>query len=456
MRRTDAPRAVIIGGSVAGLLAARVLAKYFDEVVLVERDDVSSCPEVRKGQPHAWHQHVLLSAGYEHLKRWFPGIDAEMAAEGAIIGDIGRLIKWHQFGQVKIPIDSGIECVMASRPFIECHIRARVLALPNVRLLQGHEVTGLVTTSTGGTVSGVRTRARNHPTCAGTVIDADLVVDSSGRSGAPLRRLEELGYPRPQETRVRVDVTYASRYYRRAPGAPAGVSGIYCGFSAPSESGATLLAVEGDRWIVSTGSVHGSEAPADAEGFARFLRNLPTREIYDVVSDCEPISDVGRYQFRFSLRRHYEDLLRFPSGLIVLGDSLASFNPVYGQGMSVAAQTAEILDQLLESRGPAPNLWKEYFRRAARAIDGPWQMAVGEDFRWSQTQGQKPFATDLINGYTERLHRVMSYDENSYRQFLRVINLVDPPSFLLRPQMLWAVLRSTVGTLNQVRATPGR
>ena len=439
MERASNRRAVVVGGSIGGLLAARALSNHFEQVVVLERDRVGDGPETRKGQPHTRHAHGLLASGYQQLQAMFPGLDAALAADGALVADIGRAVSWYQFGAWKQAHDSGLEACFVSRPLLEWHVRRRVLALGNVSQYSEHAVIGLEASADRRRVTGVRVRD-----AAGVEEpwQADLVVDASGRAGSTSRRLEALGYERPAESRVTVGIAYATRVYRRPAHMNGAGSCVLVPLCAPGQRGAVLLPIEGDRWVLTASGIHGEVPPCDELGFTRFIRELAVPTVADALSGCEPLSPIIPYRFPFSLRRHYEKLRRFPAGLLVLGDGVASFNPVFGQGMSVAALEAAALDRLLASRGCTPDLWRAYFARVARIVDIPWQIAVAEDFRWAQTQGEKPLGTDYVNAYLARLHVMMAHDTEVYGQFIRVANLLAEPTSLFRPRWLWSALHT--------------
>lgn len=215
-----------------------------------------------------------------------------------------------------------------------------------------------------------------------------------------------------------------------------------------------MFPIEGDRWILTAGGIHGVEPPTDETGFLEYIRNLPVPDIYNIVSRAEPLSDIVPYKFPFSLRRHYEKLQRFPSGYLVIGDAVASFNPIYGQGMSSAAMQVAELEKLLNQKGYRPNLWQSFFKQAAKVVDIPWQLAVGEDFRWQETEGTKAPGTDLINRYTARLFRMMAEDTVVYKQFMKVMNFLAPPTSLMHPRLLWRALMWREKKSSAVSAQP--
>jgi 2-polyprenyl-6-methoxyphenol hydroxylase-like FAD-dependent oxidoreductase len=440
----DAPphrHAVVIGCSLAGLFAARVLSDHFERVTVVERDPVNDRPESRKGQPQTRHLHGLLAQGLSIIREMFPGLQETMVAGGAMVADMGEEMRWYQFDGYRVPFKSGLVGMLASRPFLEWHIRRRVLALPNVTLLQS-AVTHALALDAGKTrVTGVQTGGPESGSDRRTLA-ADLVVDAGGRGSQTPSWLASLGYERPREEEIRIGVAYSTRIYRRDPGDLQGASLVMITARPPlGKRMSFLFPIENDRWIAAAGGWAGDHPPADAPGYLEFIGSLPVRDIYDVISRKEPLTDVYTYTFPANLRRHYEELTQFPEGHLVLGDAIASFNPIYGQGMTSAAMQAQALDGTLRRRPSLTGVWRPYFQRVARVVDIPWRMAAGEDFRFPETEGAKPAGTDLINRYVARVHAATHHDPVVYAQFLRVMNLMAPPSSLLHPRIAWRALR---------------
>jgi 2-polyprenyl-6-methoxyphenol hydroxylase-like FAD-dependent oxidoreductase len=440
MRLNETRQAVVIGGSMAGLLTARVLSDHFEQVTIVERDPVHDQPESRKGQPQTRHLHALLSAGFQIIGRLFPGIEADLMAGGAMVGDPAATSRWFQHGVWKKQFNSDLRGCLSSRPFLEWQVRRRTLALPNVRLLAPCKVEKLLTNADRSRVIGAQVALREEGEPSETLA-ADLVVDCSGRGSAVPKWLEMWGYGRPPESRVKINFAYSTRIYRRKASDLPDANVIMIAPTPPAKSGTFLFPIEGDRWIVTSGGIHGVEPPTDEAGFLEYTRALPVPDIYNIISRAEPLSEIVPHKFPYSLRRHYEKMKCFPAGLLVLGDAIASFNPIYGQGMTSAAMQVVALEKLLQKRGHTPQLWRSYFKQAAKVVDIPWQIAVGEDFNWAETEGVKPPGTDLINRYIAHLHRVMADDVVVHEQFLRVVNLLAAPSSLMRPRILWRAWR---------------
>lgn len=444
-KRRQPGTAIVIGASMAGLFTARVLSGHFGKVYLVERDPVPDQPEPRKGQPQAKHAHLLLARGLETMQLYFPGLLNTLSASGATVCDPGQNMVWNTYGDYRSLFALGRQNVFVSRPFLEWKVRQQVLELENVELLAGFSVDCLRTDEKRRQVTGVQISSQENKEVT-RALSGDFIVDASGRGSRSGKWLEELGYEKPRESKVRCGMGYTTRIYQREPersGIPAWVAVTP---KAPEERrGGAALPVEGNRWIVSLAGWHGDHAPKNEAAFLAFAKSLPAPDLYHIVSQCKPISDISVHKLPSSLRRHYEKLPRFPQGYLVLGDAVCSFNPVYGQGMTSSILQAAALDELLKERGgDTRNFAKPYFQRIANVIDTPWQTAVGEDFRFPETTGKKQPGTDLINVYLSQLHLATHTDPVVSKVLIEVLNMLEPPTRLLRPQIMARVFRSAL------------
>jgi 2-polyprenyl-6-methoxyphenol hydroxylase-like FAD-dependent oxidoreductase len=451
--------AVVLGGSLAGLLAARVLSEYFDTVTLVERDVLPEGPEDRKGVPQGRHAHAVLARGFQAFKRLFPDLEAGLIEGGAVMFDLGSETRWWHYDGYKVRYESGLIGPSMSRAFLEGHVRRRVRALPNVVVRDATNVNGLITSPSRERVIG----AAIQPRLAGApeeALVADLVVDATGRGSRAPQWLAGFGFERPEEATITINAVYTTRLFRRRPGEIAEAKMLYCLPTPPlGKRMGGAFPIEGDRWIVSLGGWHNAYAPADEAGFVDFARSLPTPDIHHVVQRAEPVSDFAVHRFPANLRRRYEALGRVPDGFIVIGDAMCSFNPLFGQGMTVAAMEAEVLDKCLAEarwRNTWQNFPHRFFKLAAKAIDTPWTLAAGEDFRYPETIGTKAPATDLINRYTARVHRAVHHDPVVCHAFYEAMNLLRPPTSLFRPAIVWRVLRATWRKRPTGQKTAGR
>ncbi len=431
-----ARRAVVIGASMAGLLAARVLADHFDEVLIIERDRLPADAEGRKGVPQGRHVHALLIRGEQILERLFPGITATLIAGGATRIDLGSDLAWHHFGVWKRRFVSGLETTVMSRPFLEAEVRRRVLALPQVRYLDAHHVLGLRASKDAARVTGVRVQGRGEGDAEETR-PADLVVDASGRGSATPRWLAALGFPRPEEDVITVHVGYATRTFRRTGPFARPWKALYVLGEPPHHARFGVLSpIEGGRWIASLSGMMRDYPSTELPQFLEFARSLPVGDLYRALLTLEPLDEGVSYRFVSNLRRRYERMARFPGGLVVLGDSLCSFNPIYGQGMTAAALAAQTLGECLKSDGDLDRLPGCFFARVAQVIDMPWQTTTLEDLRCPDVVGERPPGYALLAGLVARVHRATSSDERVALHFLRALQMIEPPTTLLRPDLL--------------------
>ncbi len=436
----------------AGLVAARMLSEHFDEVIVVERDLLLDAHrEPRKGVPQGRHTHVLLARGEQLLSALFPGLVPALLEDGALSVDLGQDLAWFHFGGWKARTESGVHVLSVSRPLLESHVRRRVFALPGVRRLDGCEVLGLRTSPDRQRLTGItfRRREADQP----EQLDAELVVEACGRGSRLPAWLEELGYPRPEETSVKVLVGNATRQYRRPEPSPYPWKGLYI-LGTPPESRrlGTLLPVEGGRWIASFAGMLGDYPPSDPEGFLAFAKSLPDDSIYRVLRDAEPLTDIETYKFPAHLRRHYERMDRLPEGLVVVGDAFVSFNPLFGQGMTTACLGVMALDRCLSEQrrhrgGDLTGLARRYHAAAAKATLPAWLMSTGEDFRAPEVEGQRPFLYPALRWYTGQVHRAARADREVYVGFIRTMQMLAGPEALFNPRMVLRVLRAA-------RATP--
>jgi 2-polyprenyl-6-methoxyphenol hydroxylase-like FAD-dependent oxidoreductase len=439
MRRQLGDRAVVLGASMAGLLAARVLADAYAQVTVIDRDELPGTARHRRGVPHGRHIHGLLARGQQALEELFPGLTADLVARGVPTGDLLGNARLYLSGHRLRQAPAGLVVLCASRPLLETQVRTRVQALPNLRFLDRCDAVGLATTPDGHRVTGARVLRRADGS-AEELLGADLVVDATGRGSRTPAWLEALGHPRPATQQVRIGLGYATRTYRLPADALGGDLAILQAATPRHPRTGALQVLEGDRWMLTLAGILGDHPPTDPDGFLHFARSLQFPDIYDTVRDAEPLDDPVPFRFPASVRHHYERLHRFPAGLLVVGDAVASFNPIYGQGMSVAALEALALRRHLE-QGVQPQP-RRLFRDLARTIDAPWEMAAGGDLTFPGVQGRRTPKTRLLGAYLARLHAAAAHDASLASAFVRVAGLVAPPQSLLYPGVALRVLRA--------------
>jgi 2-polyprenyl-6-methoxyphenol hydroxylase-like FAD-dependent oxidoreductase len=371
-----------------------------------------------------------------------------LVAAGAVAGDIQSDLHWYIDGYLLKPDPSGLHGIAISRPLLELKIRQRVTALPGVEIIGDCDVLNLVTSEDRRTVTGISVRHRFDGAAVST-IDAVLVVDASGRGSRTPVWLEERGYQRPPEDVMTVDTTYVTWSYRREPHHLDGRSGTSVGAFPGSPCSGFLLAQENDMFVLTLGGIFGEEPPLGDEDQVAFVTAFPCNDFAEFLPTAKKVDGPIRTHYPRSVRRHYEKLSRFPDGLLVVGDALASFNPVYGQGMSIAAKEAILLRDILATH--PGDLARQFFRDAAKLVEIPWTIATGSDMRFAEAKGTLSLARRLLNRYFSQLYRAAESDAVVARAFLRVLNLVDPPERLLSPGVAARVIRSLL-----LRARPAR
>jgi 2-polyprenyl-6-methoxyphenol hydroxylase-like FAD-dependent oxidoreductase len=426
--------AIVIGGSMAGLLATRVLAGHYQNVTLLERDVFPTPGEQRRGVPQGRHTHGLLASGRQVLERLFPGLGDELIQAGAVPGDLIRDGRWFHEGSCHARFTSGLDGLLMSRPFLEGAVRTRVLGLSNVLVRQNCDVAGLAASEDNRRVIGVK--------AAEEVLAADLVIDATGRGSHSPQWLEAMGYPKPREERVEIALGYTTRFFRRRAQDLNGDAAVIIPPTPQGKRGGVMLAQEGNRWTVTLVSHFGNYAPTELEGFIDYAQTLPAPYIHEVIRDAEPLGEAASARFPASLRRRYEKMERFPQGYLAFGDAISSFNPIYGQGMSTAAMESTVLDETLA--GGSGDLATRFFRSAAKVVDIPWAIAVGNDLRMPEATGPRSAGVNFINWYMAKLHKAAHHDPVPALAFHRVANLLAPPPSVMHPRVAWRVLRGNL------------
>jgi 2-polyprenyl-6-methoxyphenol hydroxylase-like FAD-dependent oxidoreductase len=435
-------QAVVIGAGMAGLTAAGALADRFDQVVVLERDTLPSDPTYRAGTPQARHVHALLLSGQRALSELFPGFEQDLARAGAVPLRVGLDVRMERPGYDPFPQrDLGWFSYAVSRPTIERAVRRRVENRANTTLRQRCRVQEVLASPNGEAVTGVRYENANG---ASGTIAADLVIDASGRGALTLALLQSIGRPLPEETTIGIDLGYATFVFDILDDASTDWKGVMTFGQAPQNSrGGLMLPLEGNRWMATIGGRHGDVPSGDAEGFLSYARALRTPTIYNAISHAKRLDGVARYGFPESVRRHFERLDVFPRGLLPIGDAICRFNPVYGQGMSVAAQEACLLHSLLERLGgdsdPIAALAPTFFAEVQTLIETPWSVAT-LDFAFPDTRGQRPADFETMLRFGAALTRLAAEDPAVHKLTAEVQNLLKPRSVYRDPALGQRVL----------------
>jgi 2-polyprenyl-6-methoxyphenol hydroxylase-like FAD-dependent oxidoreductase len=428
--------AVVIGGSVAGLLAARAAAPHFKQVTLLERNLLTAGAATRKGVPQSAHAHAMLVTGRRHIEQFFPGFGDELVARGALRNDLtGDTVRYVN-GALHLRRPSGFPGLLASRTLIESVVRGRLAEVPNVTIRSEADVAALVLHADRRSVAGVRLRAQADQ-AEGELIAADLVIDAAGRGSRLPEWLRTLGLSAPPEERLQVDITYTTQWLQRTPGQLNGTASMAIGDGLRS---ALLLAQEDGRWVLTLAAYGKQAAAADSASMRRFADALPMPDISTLLAQSAPLAPATLMHFPHNQRRRYEQLRDLPDGVVVCGDAFCSFNPIYGQGMSVAAMQASALAAALE--GGDADACRRYLQAAAKVIDAPWSMGARNDALLLGL-GTRTRASRAIDRYLERLHRSATVDLDIALALLQVVHLVNKPASLFTPSMIWRSWRQS-------------
>lgn len=453
--------AIVVGGSMAGLLAAKMLLTHFNHVTVVERDVLPQQPEWRRGVPQANHGHVLLLRGEQILEELFPGIGKDLVESGVPEIDWGTECTWLTMWGWLPRSQSGFKTHLCSRVRLEWTVRQRLMAEPNLTILEGCNVDRLLINEQGSRVTGIVIRQTNQARNQNSdhhqpeTLMSDFVVDASGRNSLLPQWLENLGYAKPSETIINSFLGYATRWYERPGNESWKMMAIALKPPVEKRSG-MLIAMEDNRWVLTLSGI-GDYPPTDEEGFLEFARSLRNPMIYEAIKDAKPISPIYGYRRTENCWRHYESLSRFPEGIVALGDAVCAFNPVYAQGMTTAALSVKLLDQCLHKyysrsyyshnhhlhnpKSKTSRFSHRYQTQLASLLKMPWLMATSEDFRWDSTVGGKPgLFTRLMHRYMDQVAKLALVDLDSYSTFVEVIHMLKPPSALMHPKITARVL----------------
>jgi len=456
MVQPKAAHAIVIGASIAGLLAARALSDHFDRVTVVERDTLPDTPDFRAGVPQGHHFHALLARGQYIMDSFFPGLSSELTRDGAPLLDWGRTMRFFLGGKWSSGYDNGLVTNTVTRIRLEWHLRQRLGEIPGISFVQRADVEGLLSDGGFRRVTGIRIRSRADQSVS--ELAADLVVDASGRGSKAPEWLRSMGYETPAETIVNSFVGYATRWYE-AVGETEWTALIVANEAARGQlRGGGVFHVEGNRLLAMMAGMNKDYPPTDEAGFIEYVKSLPTPALYEAIKDAKPISPIYGYRYDGSRRRHYEKLPRRPENFVLIGDAVCSFNPVYGQGMTVAAIDAEVLRDTLQKH-PGTDLtgFATGFQKAlATAVNDAWIMATGEDLRYPGTEGQRPGTmVRMIQRYTDQVVVAAGNDPLVARRFNRVMNMLDRPTALFHPSIMWRVLRHAVAKRNAPAKSAG-
>jgi 2-polyprenyl-6-methoxyphenol hydroxylase-like FAD-dependent oxidoreductase len=437
MERTN--HAVVIGGSLAGLLTGRVLANHFDRVTIVERDIYPSDPVPRPGVPQARHLHLLMLHGQQIIEQLFPGLNDELVAMGAPVLDSGNDIAMLLPAGWAARFSSSLPGLVFSRSLLDWQVRRRLAAFPNVQFREGTTVTGLLPIANATGVAGVSLRSQNN---SPETLLADFVVDASGKGSHTPQWLQAIGFEPAQETIVNAFIGYASRLYQPPADWQANWRAVFVQMAPPHRTrGGALFPIEANRWLVGMAGGDRDYPPTTEAEFLEFARSLPTPIIYRAIQAATPLTDIHSYRGTENRLRYYDRLPRHPEHFVVVGHAACAFNPIYGQGMTVAALEAQTLDRSLRHSLSA----RQIQQKLAKAHETAWTLATLQDYRYRGTAGARPsIASRLMNAYLDRAVILCTHDAGVYRTLLEVMHMLKPSAALFRPGIAVQVLKQAV------------
>ncbi|GGH55804.1 hypothetical protein GCM10008014_25760 [Paenibacillus silvae] len=453
---TDMKKAIVIGAGIAGLITARMLSDYYEEVCIIERDELPAEPSNRQGVPQSFHPHRVLPRGGLILEQYFPGYNDELIALGAIPSQNEKFVIANRYGTLVNKANaaaSSFNIASCSRALLEWVLRQRVQSIDHVSFLTSTEVTGLMVSEDRHSITGVYTkkRGRDHRI---EMLAADMVIDAAGRSSKLIRWLDEIGIPVPEPEVLKVSLGYSTRYYN-IPSSIQNEWGTVIAESDPEQGirAGMFWRIENDIAGVLLFNAGGNEYPStDPDEFQKQIKQLfASHEIAALVDQLEPLQGPRGYRISESVRQHFELMEHWPSGLLVLGDAFCSFDPIHGQGMTVAAIEAETIGKCLEAQRvhPEPQFERQVLLRMQQEIEPAWWLSSVADLRWQGVEHVGPsrlkgvtFAQKYINLFVKQAMKKSSQENNNRLFFMNFLMnaLILPPSEFFKGDILNLIL----------------
>jgi 2-polyprenyl-6-methoxyphenol hydroxylase-like FAD-dependent oxidoreductase len=431
--------AVVVGAGIGGLSMAGALAKYFERVEILERDRLTAFAASRSGTPQDRHPHGLLAGGLQALGEIFPGFESDLAAAGAVSVRVAQDVQYERPDVGVLPKrDFGLSLLCASRPLIELVLRRRAEAVGNIALRPECRVTGIVPLTSHAAVHGIRFDAGSGHS---ETLEADLVVDVSGRGAPTLTLLDALGWERPEETEIGVDISYATAVVEIPPNAPPGWKLVLTQPDPPFVAlHAVLVPMEGSRWMIAIAN-HGPAARVETwDAFLDASRSLITPTVYNALRFARPPAGIRHYRFPASIWKHFERLPRLPRGVLPVADALCRFNPIHGQGMSSAAKQARLLQDVASRAAAEPDpiaaLQAGFMAEIASVLNTPWNMSTSADLAFPATRGERPEKFDEAQQFEAALFRGAVADPIVQRAIMEVAQLLQPHTRLQEPDIM--------------------
>ncbi|MEH7222152.1 NAD(P)/FAD-dependent oxidoreductase [Bacillus toyonensis] len=432
-------KAIVIGGSMAGKFAAKALSTSFKEVIILEVGDKWDGKASRKRVPQSDHPHVLLKGGEKAIEELFPTITNELIKAGSIINNFTRDLKWHQFGLWKQPFIGEVHMIQQSRPLLEWHIQKRIDQISNITITYKTLVNGLLVDGKLNKVCGVKVKYLE--TGMQEEVHADIVIDASGFGSKSMEWLREYEIE-VQEEKVRIDLFYATKMFQLKENEELDCCNMLMSPSFPENPyGVLIQTIEDNRYFVTFSGYANEKAPQTDDEFYDFAENLSISNVTDFLNKAEGITDIKTYKIPYQVRRRFDLVNNVPEGLLVVGDAQCRFDPVFGQGVSVAAMEAHQLQLLLQSRKQLDKTFtQQFYKKTADIIEIPWDMTTTAISRHPQLKRELTTKQKFQLWYTKQIYRLSASDSDVYIRLVRVMNLIRSPFHLFHPKVLLAVL----------------
>jgi flavin-dependent dehydrogenase len=434
-------KAIVIGGSIAGKLVAKALSSSFQQVIILEAGQEWKEKTPRKWVPQSYHPHVLLKGGEEAIEKLFPQFIAELTDDGSILNDFTRDLKWHHFGFWKQQFSGELIMVQQSRPMLEWHLQKRIDQVLNISTRYETVAKQLLRDRMHNKLSGVRVRSLKTRT--EEELYADLVVDTSGFGSKSIDWLKTYDIE-VKEEKVWIQLFYASRLYRlKNQEQPDWCNTLISPSYPDNPYGAYIQTIEENRFSVTFSGYVNESPPQTNEEFISYAKRLPVPDVLHFLEQAEPVSEIKVHKIPYQVRRRFDLVRHIPDGFLVIGDAHCRFDPVFGQGISVAAMEAVELQRCLQQ---VTHLDKGFTqtcqKRISKLIATPWNMAITEAFRHPNIKGNRPFGQPIKQWYSKRIYQLSAFDPEIYIRLVRVMNLIRPPFHLFHPKVLFKVFTS--------------
>jgi 2-polyprenyl-6-methoxyphenol hydroxylase-like FAD-dependent oxidoreductase len=442
--------AIILGSGVAGLSAAQVASKYFDQVLVLDHDHLPESGDPRQFIPQANHAHLLHHHGGDILNRLFPGFYQGLLEMGSVPVRENE-IAWFSHGFWKHSLSRlsrDFTHYSQSRTVIDRVILSLLRKNPKISVLERHKALSFIFDREDRKVIGVEVKDLSESVVHS--IEAQIVIDASGNTSATPTWLKALGYMPPVETKVGMDLVYVSQKMLLPEENRSWKILAITPPAAKSRMGSLLVPLENNLWLMTQFQVFPGQLPKSNEEFLEFAKQQDEPHIYEAIKNGTPVSPVMRYRFQGATWRHYERLTEFPDGLIALGDAVCRLNPIYGQGMVSSAVTVDCLDRCLarefkNGRTSLSGFPLRFFKAAAKNQKTAWALNIQEDFRHAQTTGARPFGLALTNAYLQKFLELSSQDARLFEIFLAVLNIEASVWTFFQPYALKEVLLRFLG-----------